>query len=96
MYPRNDLRPANGTLILVLGILSLTVCGIFTGIPAWVMGNNSLRDIDAGYADSSERGLVQAGKICGIISVCLNCLGFALWFFLVFVMSFTATQIRPH
>ncbi|HVT14358.1 MAG TPA: DUF4190 domain-containing protein [Fimbriimonadaceae bacterium] len=96
MYPRNDLRPANGTLILVLGILSLTFCGIFTGIPAWVMGHNALRDIDAGYADPTERGLVQAGMICGIINVCLTCLAALFWFFLFFVVGFASTQVHPR
>ncbi|HWA84447.1 MAG TPA: hypothetical protein VG820_13480 [Fimbriimonadaceae bacterium] len=96
MYPRNDVRPANGTLILVLGILSLTFCGIFTGIPAWVMGNSALRDIDAGYADPNERGLVQAGRICGMINVCLTCLAVLAWLFLVFVLGIAATQVRPR
>src|SRR5690242_17990991 len=36
---RADMEPHRGTLILVLGILSLTGLGILTGIPAWIMGN---------------------------------------------------------
>jgi hypothetical protein len=63
------MKPHHGTLILVLGILSLFMCGIITGIPAWAMANSDLRDMDAGTMDPSGRGATQAGKVCGIISV---------------------------
>ena len=65
------MNPHHGTLILILGILSLFMCGIFTGIPAWVMANSDLREMDAGTMDPSGRGATQAGKVCGIISVVL-------------------------
>jgi hypothetical protein len=65
------MKPHRGTLILVLGILSLVVCGIFTGIPAWVMGSSDLKEMDAGTMDPSGRGTTQAGKILGIIATVL-------------------------
>ena len=37
---------AQGTTILVLGILSLVICGIL-GPFAWSMGNKALKEIDA-------------------------------------------------
>jgi len=61
-------QPHRGTLILVLGILGI-VCCLICGIIAWVMGNGDLKEMDAGRMDSSGRGLTQAGKICGMISV---------------------------
>lgn len=67
------LKPDRGTLILVLGILSLVGCGLFTGIPAWVMGNGDLKEIDAGRMNPGGRGSTNAGKICGMISVILTC-----------------------
>ncbi len=48
---------SNATLILVLGILSLVCCGLL-GPVAWIMGNNALREIDAGIGNPSDRGLV--------------------------------------
>jgi len=72
-------QTANGTLILVLGILGLVMCGPFTGIPAWLMGNNSLKMIDQGLADPSERGTVSAGRILGIISSALFLIGACVW-----------------
>jgi hypothetical protein len=39
------------------------------------MGNNALRDIDAGIGNPSDRGLVMAGRILGIIATVLMILG---------------------
>ncbi len=73
-----QLAPHRGTLILVLGILGL-VCCFVCGIVAWVLGNTDLREIDAGRMDPEGRGLTQAGKICGIISVGLQIVGLVIW-----------------
>ena len=64
------MKPHRGTLILVLGILSLVVCQPI-GIAAWVMGANDLKEMDAGTMDPSGRGTTQAGKICGMIGCIL-------------------------
>ncbi len=72
--PLQSLAPHRGVLILVLGILGIVCCFIF-GIIAWVMGNNDLREIDAGRMDPSGRGLTQAGKICGMVGVILTIVG---------------------
>jgi len=68
------MKPHRGTLILVLGILGLVVCGP-VGIAAWVMGNADLKEMDAGTMDPSGRGTTQAGKICGMIACILMILG---------------------
>lgn len=65
------MQPHRGVLILVFGILSWMVCGIF-GIVAWVMGNTDLQAMQAGHMDPSGEGLTKAGKIVGMISVILN------------------------
>lgn len=70
------MKSANGVLILVLGILSIISFGCLTGIPAWIMGNNSTKEIDSGLADPSERALVTAGRIMGIIGTVLSILAF--------------------
>ncbi len=60
----------NGTTILVLGILSLVICQLL-GPFAWNMGTKALREIDnSGYV-YENRGMVQAGRICGIVSTCI-------------------------
>lgn len=56
-----------GTTILVLGILSLVVCGVLGPI-AWVMGNRAVREMDSTPGVAwSNRGNVTAGRICGMI-----------------------------
>lgn len=64
------MKPHRGTLVLVLGILGLVICG-FLGIPAWIMGKNDLAAMDAGQMDPSGRSLTNAGRICGIIATIL-------------------------
>ena len=73
---------------LALGILGLVTCFI-CGIFAWVMGNEDLRRMGAGAMDPSGRGLTEAGKICGMISVIIGTVVGGLWliFFLMGVAS---------
>ena len=70
------MRPHRAVLILVLGILSFVGCGIFTAIPAWVMGNADLKDMETGAMDPSGRGMTSAGKILGMIACILTIIGF--------------------
>ena len=63
-----------GTLILVLGILSLIICQPL-GIASWLMGNGDLRAMDAGTMDPEGRGLTQVGKILGIVSITIFAIG---------------------
>ena len=46
-------KSANGALILILGILSWVGFGCLAGLPAWLLGNSSLKAIDSGQADAS-------------------------------------------
>lgn len=68
--PGGFLAPHRGTLILVLGILSLIICQIL-GPVAWIMGKGDLAQINAGRMDPEGKGLTQAGMVCGIIGTVL-------------------------
>ena len=68
------MKPHRGVLILVLGILSFVFCGIFTAIPAWIMGSGDLKQMDAGTMDPTGRGMTRAGQILGIIATILTIL----------------------
>jgi phosphotransferase system glucose/maltose/N-acetylglucosamine-specific IIC component len=87
---------SNATLILVLGILSLVCCGLL-GPVAWIMGNNALRDIDAGLGNPNDRGLVVAGRILGIIATVLLVLGILIYgaIFLLAILGGTTTRWGP-
>jgi hypothetical protein len=67
------MKAHRGTLVLILGILSLICCGLL-GIPAWIMGNSDLKEMSAGTMDSSGQGITNAGKICGIVGTILGAL----------------------
>ena len=66
--------PHRGTLVLVLGILGLIVCPP-VAIAAWIMGNRDLAAMDQGRMDASGRGTTNAGRIIGMVAVCLWVLG---------------------
>lgn len=61
-------KPHRGVLILVLGILGLSVCGLL-GFAAAFMGLADLREINAGRMDPSGKGLTIAGMVMGWIAV---------------------------
>ncbi len=54
--------------MLVLGILSLAVCGILGPI-AWIKGNTALNEIKANPSVTySNRSSIVAGRICGMVA----------------------------
>jgi hypothetical protein len=74
--PNRNYRPEeqlpNAVIILVLGILSIVFCQPL-GIAALIMGNQSMalyRQEPNRYSESSYN-MVKAGRICGIIGICL-------------------------
>lgn len=79
-----------GTTVLVLGILSLVVCQIL-GPVAWVMGSKALAEIDQAPMSYGNRGNVQAGRICGIISSVLLIVVLA-FFFLAFIAALAGSS----
>jgi hypothetical protein len=85
------MKPHRGTVILVLGILGLIICGPL-GIAAWVMGSSDLKEIDAGTMDPAGRGTTQAGKICGIIGTILMIIGVIVGILIVALVGFGAAH----
>ncbi|BDI29525.1 hypothetical protein CCAX7_15760 [Capsulimonas corticalis] len=58
--------PVKGTMILILGILSIVGLPIL-GPVAWIMGNNGIQTIDRGNGDFQQRQNTMIGRICGIV-----------------------------
>jgi hypothetical protein len=93
------IKPDRGSLILVLGILSM----IFfppLGIVAILMGRGDLAEIDAGQRDPEGRTSTKVGYICGIIGTILLVLNIAAVIFILerFGLLFGAVgtmQISP-
>lgn len=78
--PRRDAEPDRGVVVLSLGIVSLaliliwcaTPLGAILGLVAWIMGQADLRKMKRGQMDDQNRGMTQAGWICGILGTLLN------------------------
>jgi predicted Zn finger-like uncharacterized protein len=94
---RRDWEPHRGTMVLVLGILSIVigVIGLFLGIAAWVMGSTDLKKMNRREMDPEGRGITQAGWICGIIGTVwqgMMSLGCVAYFIFIAVMFNTMGQ----
>lgn len=79
------MQPHRGTMILVLGICSLVVCG-FLGPVAWIMGNNDLKEIRAGRMDPEGEQMTNIGRILGMIASILIVVGLVIWCFIFVIM----------
>lgn len=60
---------------MVCGILAIVFCGIFTAIPAIIMGNKARRQIQWSEGRLGGDGMALAGVILGWIAVAFTVLG---------------------
>lgn len=91
-YGAGPVDHPKGTMILVLGILSLICCSPL-GIAAWLMGNTALKEIDAQPGRYGNRQLVQIGRILGIVGVVFMILGI-IWLFLLGGMAVITSGVE--
>lgn len=91
----------NSTGVLVLGIISIPTCfcwgiiGLVCGIIALVLaskGNALYKANPSGYTVSSYNNL-KAGKVCGIIGVCLSGLYLLYVIFIIAIMGAAITAM---
>lgn len=73
----NESKNSLGVWALVLGILGIVCCGIFTAVPAIFVGQASKKAAAQGLATNGTLG--QVGFILGIVGVALSLLGILLW-----------------
>jgi hypothetical protein len=88
--------PGRGAAILTLGILSLVMLGLFTGIPAWVMGRRDLRRIRSGEIAAAEENFTKAGMIMGLVGTCISIVWVILGLILVFSVFNHGRWSRPY
>lgn len=70
LHRPENLRQCRADLVLVLGILSLFLCGPL-GIVAWLLANSELRQMRAGLASCERVRSLKAGRVLGIIGAAL-------------------------
>jgi hypothetical protein len=68
---------------LVLGILSICLCGIITGIPALITGFMAKNKADENPGEFGGRGMALGGMITGGIGTVLGLLGIMYWIYLL-------------
>ena len=73
---------------LVLGIVGLLCCGIFTAIPALIVGIIANKEIGASGGYQAGRGMAIAGIVGGIAGIILSLLLIAFWGFVVTTPEF--------
>lgn len=66
-------------IALILGILSLTCCGFFTGIPAILLGRSEMKASEGMAGLESNRTIAKVGMILGIIGTVLSLIGFLIY-----------------
>ena len=66
---------SKATLALVLGIVGLTLCPGAASIPAWIIGHEAVKEIDASNGQLGGRSMAMAGKVTGIVGTALAALG---------------------
>ena len=94
-----DWEPHRGTLIMVLGILSLVLAPIILGPIAWVMGSEDLKKIRQGRMDPEGESMTNTGKVCGMVAtiVSISVLAIVLLVWLLCLGAlFTATGTAPR
>ncbi len=62
---------------LVLGILGLVCCGIFTGIPAMILASKAKKE--NAVTGQGGTGMATAGFVLGIVSIAFSILGIILF-----------------
>lgn len=88
-YPQYGAPLQNNTkaiISLVLGILSVFCCGLFTGIPAIILGKMARREIAQNPQTQQGDGLALAGFIIGIISTVLSVLAL-IFYTILFIIA---------
>jgi hypothetical protein len=88
----------NGTLVLVMGILSIVGCccyglpGVIFGIVAVILGNKATKLYMEAPENYSGYGNVKAGKIMGIIGIVLSILMVLFYVWIISTFGWEAMQ----
>jgi uncharacterized membrane protein YjgN (DUF898 family) len=84
--------PGRGTLILVLGILSIVCCNLL-GPLAWIWGKQDIAKIQAGEISPEAEQMTKIGMILGIIGTVLLVLGVVIGCIYGIIVAITAASL---
>jgi len=69
-------QSGKATASLVLGIVSLAMCGFFAGIPAMILGSQAKKEIRAAQGRIGGEGLATAGFVTGLVGTIWSAFAF--------------------
>ncbi len=75
--------------IITLGILSCLFLGPIAGIPGWLIANQDLRDIRAGFLAATSASPVTLGKWLSIIGTFFS----PIWLFVYAILVFVTVTV---
>ena len=85
----------NSTPALVLGILSVLLCGVFTGIPGIILGARGLREVRDSYG-AIDPGALKAGLVLSIIGTAYTALIIVIMIVAVVVLVIAGPHMPAH
>jgi hypothetical protein len=62
----------NAKIAMIVGLLSLVMCGFLLGITAIIVGTMESKKIESGLSPAAGRRLIQIGIIAGVIGIILQ------------------------
>jgi hypothetical protein len=98
-YPMPPVAPPNSskaTTSLILGIVSIVMCGLFLGVPAMIVSRQAKQEIAASQGRLGGEGLATAGFVTGLIGTIWSVLGVILVVVLIAVGGVIGHQIEQH
>ena len=75
MPPVPPPNSSKATTSLVLGIVSIVLCGLFLGVPAMILSRQAKREIVESQGRLGGDGLATAGFVTGLIGTIWSVLG---------------------
>ncbi len=98
-YPPGPQAPptsSKATTSLVLGIISLVLCGLFLGIPAMIVARQAKREIAESQGRLGGEGLATAGFVTGLIGTIWSILAGILVIVVIAVGGVVAEEIGKN
>jgi hypothetical protein len=94
-YPLSPVAPnsSKATTSLILGIVSIVMCGLFLGIPAMILSRQAKREIRESQGRVGGEGLATAGFVTGLIGTIWSVVAAILFVLLIIFGAIYADDI---
>ena len=87
---------SKATTSLILGIVSVVMCGLFLGIPAMIVSRQAKREIRESQGRLGGEGLATAGFVTGLIGTIWSVVGAILFVLLIIFGAVFADELAEN